>query len=218
MKQRFLLFAVLLLVFSILSGRAAGDDKTRVACIGDSITYGAGIRNRAEHNYPKVLGNLLGAKYDVRNFGVSGATLLKKGDKPYWKQRAFKQATDFKPNIVVIKLGTNDSKPQNWKHKDLFDDDLRAMVDHFAALPVKPKIFLCKPVPVIRDRWGIREKIVKGEVIPIVVQVAGEKKATVIDLYKALNGNPKNFPDGVHPNAAGAKIMAETVKVAIGGK
>ena len=97
-----------------------GRGKIRLACVGDSITYGSGLSEREVNSYPAVLQKLLGEGYDVKNFGVSGATLLKSGDKPYWKQSEFKSATAFNPNIVVIKLGTNDTKPQNWSHKEEF--------------------------------------------------------------------------------------------------
>jgi len=203
------------LAVSLTACAAAAEQPIRVACIGDSITFGAGIRDRKRNSYPAVLGRLLGEKYQVRNFGVSGATLLKKGDKPYWKLAAFRQATEWQPNIVIIKLGTNDSKPQNWRHKAEFADDLRALVDHFAALPSKPKIWLCLPVPVYATRWGINEATVKGEIIPIIQKVAEEKKLPTIDLYTALSGKPEMFPDKIHPNAAGAKLMAETILKAI---
>ena len=36
------------------------EEVVRVACVGDSITYGAGVANRGKNNYPKVLGGLLG--------------------------------------------------------------------------------------------------------------------------------------------------------------
>ncbi|MFP6737711.1 MAG: GDSL-type esterase/lipase family protein [Planctomycetota bacterium] len=194
------------------------DKVVRVACVGDSITYGAGVADRGKNNYPKVLGRLLGPGYETRNFGVSGATLLKKGDHPYWKTGAFKAATEFKPDIVIIKLGTNDSKPQNWKHKAHYAADLAALADHFASLPSRPKIWLCKPVPVYKDRWGITEKVVNGEVIPLVEGVAKKKKLPLIDLYKALSGMKQHFPDGVHPNARGAEILAKAVYAALKGK
>src|SRR5579864_433492 len=88
-------------------------EKIRVACVGDSITFGACVPEREKNCYPAVLGGLLGDKYDVRNFGVNGATLLKKGDLPWWNVDAYKSATDFNPDIVIIKLGSNDTKPQN---------------------------------------------------------------------------------------------------------
>jgi len=198
------------LAASVLSGRA--DSVTRIACVGDSITYGAAIRDRANHCYPKVLGDLLGNSYTVRNYGVNGATLLKNGDRPYWKLGAFKQATDFGPNVVILKLGTNDTKPQNWgKAGEEYEADLRAMVIHFKSLPTKPTIYLCLPAPVYQTRWGINDKTVKEGVIPVIRKVAKDEGLTVIDLYQALSGKPALFPDKIHPNAAGAKLMAQTI-------
>ena len=189
----------------------------RVACVGDSITYGAGVKNRAKNNYPKVLGNLLGPGFETRNFGVSGATLLKRGDKAYWTQPEFVKVGAFKPNAVVIKLGTNDSKPQNWGFKENFADDLAAMIDYFRDLPSKPKIWLCLPVPVYEAKWGINEPVVYGEIIPIIRRVAREKRVPVIDLHETLSGKSELFPDRIHPNAAGAAIIAATVKTALVG-
>src|ERR1044072_7428681 len=98
--------------------------KIRVACVGDSITWGSGVEGRESNSYPAVLQRLLGEKYEVSNFGVSGATMLKRGDKPYWEMSAFTDALAFKPNVVVIKLGTNDSKPQNRTNITEFAGDL----------------------------------------------------------------------------------------------
>ncbi len=208
--------AICVLLLAGLARTAESAGKIRVACIGDSITYGLGLGNRAEHNYPKVLGDLLGDEYDVRNFGVSGATLLYGGDLAYRKQRAFRAATRFKPNIVVIELGTNDSKPENWRFRDWFAGDLQAMIDHFAALPSKPRIWLCRPAPVVNGRrLGIDAEVLRSEVIPIIERVANEKSLGMIDLYGALRDRAELFPDGVHTNADGARIVAETVKAAI---
>jgi lysophospholipase L1-like esterase len=210
MKPQFILLIVLTALI------ADAQDRIRVACVGDSITFGSGVAGRESNSYPAVLGQLLGEKYDVQNFGVSGATLLKKGDKPYWKEDAFKRATDFKPKIVVIKLGTNDTKPQNrTNHMADFVADLATMVEHFAALESKPKIYLCLPVPVYKTQWGINEESVAGEVIPAIKKVAAEKQLSVIDLHTALSDKKEMFPDNVHPNAAGAKLMAETIHAAI---
>ena len=63
---------------------------------------------------------LLGPGYEARNYGVSGRTLLKKGDFPYWNENAYRQSREWNPDIVVIQLGTNDSKPQNWRHSTNF--------------------------------------------------------------------------------------------------
>jgi len=190
---------------------AAHTTAIRVACVGDSITFGAGIKDRTHKSYPVQLGRMLGEKWEVRNFGVSGATLLKKGDLPYWKQKAFKDALAFRPHVVVIQLGTNDTKPRNWKYEDEFADDYKAMIDRFRALDSEPRIFICRPVPAFPGRWGIRDAVVRERVIPAVDRVAKEKKVGVIDLYEALKGKKTLFPDTVHPNAEGAGVMAKTI-------
>ncbi len=194
------------------------DETIRIACVGDSITYGAAIKDRTNNNYPVVLGRSLGGGFEVRNFGVSGATLLKKGDYSYWDRPAFQAATEFNPHVVVIKLGTNDTKPQNWRHAAGYTADYEAMIDHFAALSAKPKIWLCSPAPVYQTRWGINEKGVVEGVIPKVRALAKRKGLPVVDLYTALSGKPEIFPDKIHPNAAGAKVMAEVVEAAILGR
>ena len=187
----------------------------KVACIGDSITFGAAIKNRSENSYPSQLAAMLGKSYEVKNFGVNGATLLKKGDKPYWKLKQFQAAQDFQPDIVVIKLGTNDTKPQNWKHKAEYESDYVEMVKLLQALDSKPEVWICYPVPVFPERWGINDKAVRGEVIPLVDKVAKNTGAKVIDLYEPLKGKPELVPDKVHPNKDGAKVLAETISAAI---
>ena len=191
------------------------NEKIRIACVGDSITYGAGIKDRQNFNYPLVLGKSLGKEFDVRNFGVSGATMLKNGDYSYGERPAFKQATDFNPHVVVIKLGTNDTKPQNWKYSEEYVLDYEAMIDHFSSLPAKPKIWLCSPAPVYQTRWGISEEIVVGGVIPKVRDLATRKGLPIIDIYSVLSNKPEMFPDKIHPNASGAKEMADAVMSAI---
>lgn len=190
----------------------------RIACVGDSITFGAGVENREANHYPHVLGSLLGDRFDVRNFGVSGATLLKAGDLPWWKTPAFQAATDFNPDVVLVKLGTNDTKPQNWgPHGREFEDDLKALVEHFRKLPAKPQVWLIQPVPVYEDRWGINEKVLMEGVIPAIQTVADKMRLPVVDLNAALSDRPELFPDKIHPNAAGAKLMAQTIRKALLG-
>ncbi len=189
----------------------------RVACVGDSITYGAGVENREENSYPRQLGRLLGERFEVRNFGRSGATLLKGGDLPYWTADEFRAATEWVPDVVLLKLGTNDTKPQNWKGPESFEADLNALLDHFGSLQKRPRtqIWVCLPVPVYGDRWGINSETLEEGVIPVLMQVCQKRKVPVIDLNDALTGHPEMFPDQIHPNAAGAELMALTIYGAI---
>jgi lysophospholipase L1-like esterase/poly(3-hydroxybutyrate) depolymerase len=186
-------------------------EKIRVACVGDSITFGAGIKDRANMAYPVQLGKLLGEGYDVRNYGVSARTMLRKGDHPIQKEKAYAKALAFAPDVVIIKLGTNDTKPHNWKHKAEFADDTRAMIQEFRALDSAPTVYLCRPVPAYPARWGITDRVIKNEVIPLIDAVGKELNVTVIDLYTALSDKAEVFPDKIHPNAKGAGIMATEI-------
>jgi len=188
----------------------------RVACVGDSITYGATVYNRGMNCYPAQLDLLLWGKAMVVNFGLNGATLLKKGDCPYWGKREYREALEFNPQVVVIKLGTtNDSRPVNWQYKSEFVSDYIDLIKSFRNLESKPVVWICYPAPAYPGRWGITDKVIKEEVIPLIDEVARKADVKIIDLYSALSDKKEMFPDTVHPTAAGAKIMAETIAEAI---
>ena len=190
-------------------------DAVRVACIGNSITEGFGIAMSSQLGYPAQLQKLLGSKYNVRNFGVSAHTLLNKGDNPYMNRPEWQYALAFNPQVVVIKLGTNDSKPYNWQHGKEFSTDLQQMIDALKALPAKPTIYLASPVKVHENPYQINDSIVANEIIPIINKVAKKNKLQVIDLYNAITDKKLFLSDGVHPNDKGAAEMAKVIADAI---
>ncbi|MBN1269425.1 MAG: hypothetical protein JXB04_07555 [Kiritimatiellae bacterium] len=192
--------------------RAETGRVTRVACIGDSITFGLGLADREAESYPALLGRLLGDSFEVRNFGVSGATLLRRGNFPYRNTPQFREAAAYAPDIVIILLGTNDSKPLNWRrHKDAFAPDLRGLAQHFLGLPTTPRVWLCLPTPVYRVLPTPSDNTIRSEIIPRIRQVAHELGLPVIDLHTPMENRPDVFPDRVHPNAEGAEIIAKIV-------
>ena len=196
------------LLFVAFIGLPSVQAQVKIACIGNSITAGA---------YPKKLGDLLGTGYSVENDGVSGCTLMKNGDMPYWTKGKLSNALAFKPSIITIKLGTNDSKPQNWgAHKAEFESDLRALIDTLEKnIKPKPVIWLCLPVPA----WpinGVKLAGIDGDTIfmkeiPIIKKVAADLKLNTIDLHTALLGMQAHFPDGVHPDAVGHDSIAANI-------
>jgi lysophospholipase L1-like esterase len=187
----------------------------RVACVGDSITQGSGTKGNP---YPKQLQELLGDSWNVGNFGVSGRTLLRKGDHPYWNEKAYQNALAFKPDVVIIKLGTNDTKPQNFAHEKEFAADLRDLAKSFLDLESKPRVFLCRPVPVVgQGNFRITEENLQ-KLMPHIEAVAKELKLGIIDMHAALKDKPQLIPDRVHPNAEGALEMAKTAFTALTGK
>lgn len=195
----------------VLTLSACQSAPTRVACVGDSITFGHGIKDREHDAYPGVLSAMLGQKYDVRNFGVSGTTTMMGTDMPYMNEQAYKDALEFNPQIVTIKLGTNDSKPFNWKESEHFKQDLKTLIESFRALPSKPKIWLCLPVPAYGHAWGINDSIISNGVIPFIKEVAQEENLPVIDLNTQFQGKRQYFPDTIHPNEEGEKMIAEFI-------
>lgn len=214
MKQRHFLMLLILLVSGSLSLSAQSlsqTSKIKVACVGNSITYGYGIKDRDSLSYPAQLQRMMGDKFDVRNFGVSGRTLLKKGDHPYWKEKAFREVQQWNPNIVVIMLGTNDTKPWNWKYGNEFASDYADLLNVFKNLPSHPQIWAALPVPVFKqNKYQIRDSIIKVE-IPIIREVAREESVHILNLYKALKPYGQDFFDGVHPDKTGAYYLAKAV-------
>lgn len=201
-------------------------DAKRVACIGNSITDGYGVDMADAEGYPARLQSMLGSGYCVRNYGVSGRTMLNHGDRPYMKEQAWADAKAFCPDIVVIKLGTNDSKPVNWNnYSKEFSGDLQQMIDELKALPSKPLIYLCNPIKADSPRGegsekSINDSTIANAIIPAIAKVAKKNKLNVIDLRPVIDPTSKNDMqrDGIHPTSAGCKKIAAAVAEVIKGK
>lgn len=187
----------------------------KLVCVGDSITEGFGAGGTT---YAGLLGTFLGKKWEVTNLGVSGATMLKKGDKPYSSLPQYAQGLQIKPDVVTIALGTNDTKPQNWKIKAEFEADYKSMIEEFRKANKKVIIYCCLPPPAVPEKWGINGDTIKNEVIPLVNKIAKDTKCYTINLHASLEGKSGCIPDGVHPNAAGQKFLAEAMYKALTGK
>lgn len=201
----------LFLLFITVQYVAAQKKVIKIACIGNSITYGVGTRNPAKDSYPAVLGQMLGDGYEVRNFGVSARTMLMKGDNPYMKEERYRQALDYNPDIVTIKLGTNDTKPQNWRYKSDFKKDMETMIRTLRALPSKPEIYLCYPIPAYAVQWGINDSIIVHGVMPVINRLAAKYGLKVIDLHTPLTGMKECFADNVHPDEKAAVRIAQAI-------
>ena len=204
---------IALLVFSMFAQAAT---PTRVACLGDSITHGVGAD--AGWSWPEQLDRMLDTTWDVRNYGHSGAALAKEEKHAIGIQKEYRDALLLHPDIVVILLGTNDTKPENWAKKGEFPKLYKELVDSFQKLSSKPRIF-CGTPPYVAKKgaFGINETGVK-EQIPMIQQIAAELGATVIDVHAATEGKDELFKDNVHPSTAGATIIAKTVYKSLTGK
>lgn len=187
----------------------------KVACIGNSITYGHGIENRERDTYPAQLQAMLGDAFQVENFGVSGTTAQREGDFPWTSTNEYEKAKAFLPQIVVVKLGTNDSKPQNWVGSERFISNLEALTREFENLPSHPRIIVALPAKAFEFRWSIRDSVICSGELKQIAKMAKKNKWKCIDLYKVTAKIPERFPDGIHPDAQGAGIIASAVKKAV---
>lgn len=201
---KFIVFCVLLISL------AACTRKTKVCCVGDSITEGYGLAVQSQTGYPVVLNSILGDKYSVLNSGRSATTLQKKGDFPFWICKEFSNTFAFEPDIIVMKLGTNDTKYHNWNAEN-FEKDYQALIDTFRTIPSKPKIFLCTPAPVFKTVWTINDSTVANGILPTIHKLAETNKLEIIDLYNELQNQGMNFFDSIHPNEKAVRVMAEII-------
>ena len=183
--------------------------KIRVACMGDSITD--------EHfsNYPSQLQSMLGDNYTVESFGVMGATVLFDTYWPYVYQPEFGAAKKFLPDIVVLMLGTNDARPDNFGSIDNFVDDYTKLIKQIQILGTKPKIFLVKPPPIFENVVELVPENFSEDIIPRIEEVANNQNIAIIDVYSVIENHPEYLIDGVHPNTEGATVIATQVYGAI---
>ena len=219
MIKKILLFSIAFLASLFLVAQEKAE-VIKVACVGNSVTFGYGHKNPAATSYPTRLQKMLGEGYEVRNFGHSGATLLGKGHRPYINLPEYKAALEFAPDIVVIHLGLNDTDPRNWpNYRDEFRGDYTAIIDSFRKVHPdgNPKVIVCRMSPIFhwhrrfksgtRDwYWQIQEQISK---------IAEYESLELIDLSRYLYSRPDLMPDALHPNAEGAEILARQVYSAI---
>lgn len=192
----------------------------RVACVGNSITYGTGIVDREHFSYPVQLQQMLGNGYVVGNFGKPGATLLYKGHRPYVEQPEFKEALRFKGDIAVIHLGINDTDPRNWpNYRDEFVKDYLSIMDSLRAANPKVRFILARMTPIAdrHPRFQSGTKQWHDEIQTAIETVARVSGAELIDFHEPLYPYPNLLPDAIHPNPEGAGILAKTVYGGITG-
>jgi acyl-CoA thioesterase I len=181
----------------------------KIACIGNSITEG-GAGNYF-NSWSMQLRDLLGNGYYTENLGVSGTTMSKTGDSPWWNQPQYNYTFSLNPDIILIKLGTNDSKSGNWKPVN-FKSDYIDMIEKFRAMSSNPAIYMVTPAKAYSSAYNINDNTIVMKIIPILHQIAFEKAIHLIDMYNSTSYMPANFPDGIHPNSAGAKVIAQKNK------
>jgi len=219
-RKMVILLAAVVLVFFVLfnSGFFGGkDERIRVSCVGDSLTYGSGVlKTRDTDAYPAQLQIKMGTDHLVSNFGLRNATASASGDLPYVESEEYQQSLKSKPDIVVLMLGTNDTKTYNWNASD-YEAGLKELVESYQQLDTKPTVYLMRsPYCYSLDgsdvaEYDIQPAVVADELGGIVEKVAAETGVEVIDLYQLTEGQDELYTDGIHFNAKGYELIADEV-------
>ena len=185
----------------------------RVACIGDSITWGFTLLNPWKQSYPALLQEKLGEGYEVRNFGYNDASARFDADTPYVYKRVYRESLAWNPDIVLLMLGTNDTKTRNWD-PDIFRRDYRKIVESYRKLPSQPRVILIAPIrifPLMRlPLLGVHPETLEEGVRPAIRETAEAEGLELIDLYD-LFSDTTYCRDGVHPQRTGARMLADAV-------
>ena len=210
----------LLIVVLCCTGAYAQQKKIKVACVGNSITYGSGVANREVNAYPVKLQGMLGEEYEVGNFGKPGATLLNKGHRPYTQQQEYKDAIAFAGDIVVIHLGINDTDPRNWpNYQDEFIEDYRSLIKDFREANPKARFLIARMTPLSDRHWryesGTRDW--HEQIQEAIACVARAEGIQMINFFEPLHPYPFILEDNIHPNAEGAEMLAKIVYGGITG-
>src|SRR5690349_13428625 len=203
--NHFLIFILLFVQSAVVAQKTV-----RIACVGNSITAGARLTHPEKNAYPAQLQQMLGDGYEVMNFGNSGKTVIRNCDRSYMATPAYQDALKSNPDIVTIKLGTNDSRLPYRLQIDSFMADYKTLIRSFQHLSTHPRIILLLPVTsYLTDTMRQTEQAIAKLILPRIRQVGYEEKLELVDMHSITAGMPATFPDSLHPDPAGAAIIAK---------
>lgn len=185
----------------------------KVACIGDSITWGFTLLNPWRQSYPAQLGRLLGDGYEVRNFGYNDASARFDADTPYVLKGVYRKSLEWNPDIVLLMLGTNDTKKRNWD-PEVFRRDYCKLVESYRSLPSNPRVVLIAPIRIFLVKgialMGLHPDTMEGGVRPAILEIGEEMGLQVVDLVNLFSDSSCCI-DGVHPQLRGTTLLAKKI-------
>ena len=193
---------------------ASGDGENLVLCIGDSITYGQGVMNsRDVDSYPAQLAELLGDDYQVINYGLPNRTLQSTGNMPYAQEKFYQESLAQDADIVILMLGSNDSKPDFW-NANRYEEEYAALIQQYQNTESTPAVYIMIPPAIFLeepDSGDCSDEIVREELVPILKRISEETGASLIDLYSLTDTHPEWYADGLHPTKEGNKAIAQEI-------
>ena len=202
--RRFLILTLLIVPNGILPAV----DNLKLACLGDSITYGFGLINR-ENSYPSLLTKALPASWEVRNFGVNGSCVRSGQTDSYDKTGMLEKISQWDPDIVLFMLGSNDSKPELWVDRETYLHSCSALLERIDEK--NRTVILLLPPPAGINFFGIRNEIIQEEIYPALRQLSRERSYLLVDFSEKMKNRPYLFIDNVHPNKSGYSLIVSSI-------
>ncbi len=187
-----------------------GNGAIKVAAVGDSLTFGYGLENREEDAYPCILAERLGHHYQVSNYGLSGRSLQSTADFPYFKEENARLSLESQADIVIIMIGSNDSRGPYW-NRERFFAEYREMAERYMSLSSQPDVYLVIPPFVPTSRFGLNNQIIEDELQDIISQIGHKLGLPVINLYPLTKGHLEYYSDGLHLTPLGNRVIAEEI-------
>lgn len=196
-----------------------------IACIGASITEGAGANNFYTESYPAQLQQRLGANYNVINFGNSGKTVredLTDGNDnsvAWLAQYQWQGVQKIVPDMAILNIGTNDSKTSNVPLStfESFKQAYNHLLDELLTVNPQMEIYICTVPTAYTNIWGISEENINQIIAPVQREIASERNFTLIDLYEYSKNKSLLFGDGVHPNTHGYTMFVDIIEEVLKG-
>jgi sialate O-acetylesterase len=205
--------------------KATAKSYKRIACVGDSLT--SSITGFAGDAYPELLAELLGADFTVSNFGAGGTSVTEfanttEGDHAYSSYMTYKDyhssSIAFEPDLVIIMLGTNDTKKWD-RASSVYKRDYIALINSYkAANPDVDIVISTSPEVLENNSLGIPVGVISNYIYPLQLEIANEVGATVIDFHKLFAERPESIrrllyrDDGVHITRDAALELAALIK------
>ncbi len=197
----------------VSASAAEPTEKVKVACVGDSITQGQGTNL----NWPDNLQNMLGDRYEVKNFGKGGSRVREYWPhdnnqyNDYWyKSEQYIGSTEYDADIVIVMMGTNDGYfNEAGEAKDYFATDYTKMIQPY--LENGSKIYITTPTHAYAGTHTRVNDEIYNEVVALQKSLQAqypEQIMDLVDMNRLTDGMPECFPDGLHGNTGGYAAIA----------
>lgn len=213
------------------------DDGTpvKIACVGDSITYGyrivstneeTGELDNVEYTYPAMLQSKLGDGYEVGNFGKSASYLLAddnkynvKSGKCYTDMDEYTASIEFAPDVVLIMLGTNDIKSMKTPAAiDAVEEALESLIRTYQALESVDRVYVVTSIFTYSSVVGAYTS--DGPLQRVQQKAAADTGAEFVDIYSLTReyfSVMLHLGDRLHPYKNDSEVIPSALHALLTG-